>query len=172
MERAAHYPWAANTIRSNSQQILPAHRSRAADPASQGTRSHQRQFLPSFVKIRGQKATSLCSTPKPALTILSLDIDPEQGCSPPGRGGMVSPGEALLLSTKLGKGWKFFCEFFPVGTENEEPMAISGSRVLFGGEVAGPGCGCESGCPRSNAGAFTLLGGAFLQLNFWVLQTA
>lgn len=42
-------------------------------------RSHQRPFLPSFVKTRVQKATSLCSIPKPTLAVHSLDIHPKPG---------------------------------------------------------------------------------------------
>lgn len=54
-------------------------KSRAADPASLGRPSHQRRFLPSFVKTRFQKATTLCSVSKPALPDHSLNIHPKYG---------------------------------------------------------------------------------------------
>lgn len=74
------------------------------------------------------------------------------------------------MGPSWGRGWKFFRGISLVDTENEEPIPISGSRVLFGGEVAGPGCGCEEGLSQErcwgSAGAFTLLSGVFFSSIF------
>lgn len=173
MERAAHYPWAANTIRSSSQQTLLVQRSRAADPALQGTQSHQGQFLPSFVKTRVQKAISLCSSPKAALTVHSLNSHPQHGWRPRGRGKWCLPVK-FGCEDQAGEGVGDFSMGVSLLVQKMKSPSYFWLQGFVWGEVAGPGCGCEEWlsqeqCWHSN-GAFA--GWGLFQQNFWVLQTA